>query len=310
MKRIIIALALSFVLLAITGCTPPRSVDSVTTAPETQASVDTTASDTTGTTDTEKKIFEYSEVEGGYSYNLYNKDGSLAEEMDFCEGLPAHELIDDKLSKITVGDEVYYYDHDTKAFSETFTDVFDENGTLLIRCEGDKVIVCDIFDAQGFYKEFSDFTYGVAADEPFVLCSFIDGGGSLKVVYRTEGGEERLECFNITNGTRCVIIEDWKNRKDLISGADKDSIKSFLRSYMGTYDYNTGFDLTYEVSGSIEINGELYYHCECFYVMVEEGGEEKLVSAAEFVLSESRDKRYDCRDKDGELIVYTENNMI
>ena len=310
MKRIIIALVLSFVLLVITGCTPAKNVDSVTTAPETQSSVDTTVSDTTATPEAEEKIFEYSEVDGGYSYNLYNKDGSLAEEMDFCEGLPFHELIEDKLSKITIGNEAYYYDHETKAFSETFIDVFDENGTLLIRREGGVIVVCDIFDSEGFYKEFSDFTYGISPSEPFVSCSFIDGGGSLKVEYRTESGEERLECFNITNGTRCVIIEDWKNKKNLISGSDKDSVKSFLRSYMGTSDYNTGFDLTYEVSGTLEINGEEYYHCECFYVMVEEGGEEKLVSAAEFVLSESRDKRYDCRDKDGELIVYTENNMI
>lgn len=310
MKRIIIALALSFVLLVITGCTPAKNVDSVTTAPETQSSADTTVSDTTATPEAEEKIFEYVEVDGGYCYNLYNFDGSVAEEDVFCEDIPSHELIDGKLSKIVITNETYYFDHGTKAFSETFTDVFDENGTLLIRCEGDKVIVCDIFNAEGFYKEFFDFSYGIAADDPFVSCSFIDGGGSLKVEYLTEDGEERLECFNITNGTRCVIIEDWKNQKELMSGADRDAVEGFLRSYMGTSDYNTGFDLAYEVSGSLTINGDVYYHCECFYVMVEEGGEEKLVSCAEFVLSENHDKRYDCRDKDGDLIVYTENNMI
>ena len=310
MKIKIIALTLLAILLcaSLSGCLP-KAENTDTTAPETEKVTETDFQDTTVVEDGQK-LFEYSKVEGGYSYNLYNKDGSVAEYIDFCEGLPAHELIDDKLSKITIGNETYYYDHDTKAFSETFIDVFHENGSLLIYSDADKLVVCDIFNEDGFYKEFSDFTYDISVVSPFVSCSFIDGGGSIKVVYNTEDGEERLECFNITNGTRCVIIEDWKNKKELMSGADKDSIKAFLVSYMGTYDYNTGFELTYEVSGSITINGDVYYHCECFYIMVEDSGTEKLVSCAEFVLSENHDKRYDCRDKDGELIVYTENNMM
>ena len=296
-------------MLVTVGCLP-KGESGETTALVTEKADETTVADTTLPTADEPEYFEYSEVEGGYSYNLYNKDGTLAEEIDFCESIPAHELIDGKLSKITLENETYYYDHDTRAFSETFTDVFDENGSLLIRCEDNKVIVCDIFNSEGFYKEFTDFTYGISSDMPFVSCGFIDGGGSIKVIYNSESNEERLECFNITNGTRCVIIEDWKNKKELISGADKDAVKSFLVGYMGTRDYNTGFDLAYEVSGALNINGEVYYHCECFYVMAEDGGEEKLVSCAEFVLSENYDKRYDCRDKYGELIVYTENNMI
>lgn len=309
MKTKIIGFTLAMLILsaALFGCVSENeSTD--TTAPETQDETQTDAPDTTDAP-AEVKLFEYSEVEGGYSYKLYNKDGTLAEEMDFCERLPMHGLVFEKISKITVGGETYYYDHETRKFSETFTEVFDENGSLLIRSEGERIIVCAIFDRDGFYKEFSDFTYGLSKDSPFVSCSFIDGGGSIKVVYLNDEGENRLECFNITNGTRCVIIEDWKNNKSLISGDVRDSVKSFLYGYMGTRDYNTGLELTYTISGSLRINGEIYYHCECFYVMTEDG-EENLVSAAEFVLSEDYAKRYDCRDKDGELIVYTENNMI
>ncbi len=315
MKRKIIALTAAAIalMLAMVGCVPD-SESNETTAPETEKTTETTVADTT-TADTEAadKYFEYSEVEGGYSYNLYNLDGSLAEEMDFCSEMPSHSLLFGTLSKITVGSEVYYYDHNTRAFSETFTDVYDENGTLFIRSEGEIIIISDIFENDGVYKEFSDFTYELSEGEesPFVSCRFIDGGGSIKVVYLTgEERAERIECFNITNGTHYVSVDDWKNKKDLISGAEKESVEAFLRSYMGTHDYNTGFQLAYEVSGSLEINGVRYYHCECFYVMVEEDGTEKLVSCAEFVLSESKNERYDCRDKDGELIVYTENNMI
>jgi len=310
--RIIVLSALILISMILCGCTSDASSDDSTA---TQTTDDTLPAGTTDA-DTEKNepvYFEVSDDGTSYGYVLYNRDGTVAEEMEGCTEKPLISITDTELIRVTLGRETYYYDLDAQIFSETFTDAFCENGTLLACGAEDRIVICDIFDAEGFYKELDSFSHKLSLSEesPFVSCEFIDGGGSVRIVYRSgDDGEEMLECFNITSGTRYVTVDDWKNKKDLISGNERDSVIASLCAYMGTVDYNTGCSLSYTVSGSLMINGTRYYHCECFYVMVGDGGEEKLVPCAEFVISEDWRQRYDCRDSEGELIVYTENNMI
>ncbi len=311
MKRNTALILSAFIVAAsLAGCmTDGEGADTT----DTQKIEETTIADTTiqqPDADT-VKLFEENEVEGGYSYVLYNLDGTVAEEIAFCEDRPCHVLIGGSVSKVTVGNETYYYDLEEKVFSETFTDVFDENGSLILRAEGGILIVCDAFDSEGFHKEIDDFSFDIAEESPFVSCEFSDDGGSVKCVYMSSEGQERTEGFNITDETKYVPVDDWKNKKELVSGDEKAQVEQFLYGYMGNVDYNTGFSFEYEISGAILVNGVRFYHCKCFYLMPKEGSEEfQRVPAAEFVLSENKAERYDCRDVDGELIVYTENNMI
>lgn len=312
-NKIIVFLSLAMLCSLLFGCVEKNDANGDTKSDSSSQSADTLPStaETTESTEHENKYFSVEKVGDTYTYILYNKNKSVAETIEGCTEEPFIFVTDSELIRITLGRETYYYDLENCVFSEIFTDVFDENGTLMVRGENSSLIICDIFDENGFYKALEEFSYTLSSngENPFISCEFIDGGGSVSCVYSTADGE-RLECFNITNGTKYVTVSDWKNKKELIGGDEKSTVESFLFSYMGTVDYNTGLKYAYDITGKLEINGEWYYYCECFYLM-EKNGEEERVHAARFVLSENYTFRYDCRENDdGELVVYTENNMM
>ena len=314
-RRIIAATLLIFMLAGLFGCVPSNDGKDSTAPEKTDEPAGTSLSDTSEQQkdqSDETQYFVSRKNEGGYTYILYNIDGSVAEEIDFCEDEPFYELLEGSISKITVGNETYYYDLESRKFSESFYDVFDENGHIIVMAAEEKLLVRDAFDADGFYKELDRFTYALSDNDPFVSASFSDDGQSVCCVYLSgDDREERTECFNITDGTKFVKIDDWRNQKELLSGDEKASVEAFLYGYMGKIDYNTGFEYDYDVTGGLTVNGIRYYHCECYYLMVTEGSEEKKrVPAAEFLMSEDHSERYDCRETDGSLVIYTENNMM
>lgn len=313
-KLLTVCLGCLLVLIMAAGCGAETDKGEKETEKEPLVSQTDAWQETTGDLTGESlKFFEIGGGEGAYSYKLFNTDGTVAEEIELCEQKPSISLCEDSLIKVTVDRDTYYYDLNTLKFSETFTDVYDQSGNLALRVEDRSVVVFDIFDENGFNTVLSDFPGGFAegSEQPFSSVEFIEDGASVRAIHTGgDGTTEIVQCFNIANGTKFVTVDDWINKKDLITGEERGRVESFLYSYMGTVDYNTGCEYDYNVSGELIINGKRYFHCECFYLMEDEDGTVEKVPCAEFVLSEGFNERYDCRDSDGELIVYTENNMI
>ncbi len=265
----------------------------------------------------EPEYYRIDDLGGKYNYYLYNEDGSVAEEMTDCTEKPEIVVTDGLLIKVTMGRESYYYDLTNQVFSETFTDAFDEMGTLLVKGENRKIVVCDIFDESALYKEFEDFDGGLtwalnAGETPFVDAEFIQDGASVKVDYISGEKDARYsQCFDIGSGSKFVVVDDWASKTGQITDGEKNSIIDYLTWYIGDVDYNTGCEYIHKVTGTLMINGDRYYHCQVFYKMEADGGKFTEVPYAEFVLSDNKTARFDCREgADGELIVYTENNMM
>ena len=265
----------------------------------------------------EPEFYRIDYLGGTYNYYLYNEDGSVAEEMTDCTVRPEISVTENSLIRVTIGRETYYYDLVNQIFSETFTDAFDEMGTLLVKASGRKIVVCDIYDENGLNKEFEDFhgglTWAVSGDEtPFVDAEFIQDGASIKVTYISgEKDAQYSQCFDIGSGSKFVVIDKWADKIESATPKESDDIINYLSWYIGKVDSNTGYEFIYKVTGTLMMNGDKYFHCQCFYKMVTDDGKITEVPAAEFVLSEGRTERYDCREgADEELIVYTENNMM
>lgn len=310
MKKLLICIIISALFLA--SCNGATSPD---TTADTTAQMDPATTTSADTTKEEAFVFfKIEEVEGGYSYALYNADGSIAEEMPFLEEKPEITVIEEKLIRVDEGEATYYYDLDGRRFSESFTHVFHEAGTLFVSADGERVIVRDIFDPDGVYKEFSDFTGALctSVEMPILSARFVEDGSAVMIEYLSgEEGEKFCDCFNTGSGSKFSLIEDWKNKKELITPDEKQAVEDYLYAYAGRVEPNTGFEYSYNVTGALEINGVRYLYCECDLLIVGEDGAVTETLVAEFVLSEARDQRYDCRAKDdGELIVYTETNMI
>lgn len=312
MKKILLLSAV-FVLLAIClfGCMGADTLSNEATETS-ETAEQTTVPDESEAMGEEAKFFEKKQSNGLYSYKLFGRRGNVVKEVNGCTEEPLIEMIDDKFIKVTVGRDTYYYDMENNFFTDTFEDVFDENGNLIVLTKEDVLVVRDMYDSEGYYTEIDAFSFPLYAGEesPFVSAEFIDGGGSIKCVYLSENKAEMVECFNIADKTKYTVLEDYRNEKELLSVDEKNSVVNFLYSYMGKVDYNTGLCFDYEVTGAVIINGSRYYHCKCYYLMEKEDGETERVPAAEFVIGENFDERYDCRDSEGTLIIYTEKNMI
>ncbi len=265
----------------------------------------------------EPEYYRIDDHGGTYSYYLYNEDGSVAEEVTDCTQKPEISVTDSLLVKVTLGRESYYYDLTNQIFSEVFNDAYDELGTLLVKAEGRKIVVCDIFDKNALYKEFEDFdgglTWATTGDEtPFEGAEFIQDGASVRVNYiSAEKNARYSQCFDIGSGSKFVVVDDWTNKVGKISNGQENEIIGYLRWYIGEVDYNTGCEFLYKITGTLVINGDKYFHCQAFYKMEGTDGSITEVPYAEFVLSENKTARYDCREgSEKELIVYTENNMM
>lgn len=266
----------------------------------------------------EPEYYRIDDMGETYSYCLYNEDGSVAEEVTDCTKKPEISVTDSLLVKVTLGRESYYYDLTNQVFSQIFTDAFDEMGTLLVKAEGRKIVVCDIFDENALYKEFEDFdgglTWATSGDEtPFESAEFIQDGASIRVNYISaeKNNAHYSQCFDIGSGSKFVVVDDWANKIEKLEKSKSDEIINYLGWYIGKVDYNTGYEYIFKVTGTLEINGEKYTHCQAFYKMEGTDGSITEVPYAEFVLSENKTERYDCREgSEEELIVYTENNMI
>ena len=266
----------------------------------------------------EPEYYRIDDMGGGvYNYYLYNEDGSVAEEMEGCTEKPEITVTDGLLVKVTMGRESYYYDLTNMVFSETFIDAFDEMGTLLVKAEGRKIVVCDIFDENALYKEFEDFdgglTWATTGNEtPFESAEFIQDGASVRVNYiSAEKNAHYSQCFDIGSGSKFVVVDDWLSKVEEIEKSKSNEIINYLSWYIGKVDYNTGCEYIFKVTGILEINGDMYTHCQAFYKMEGADGSITEVPYAEFVLSENKTERYDCREgSEEELIVYTENNMM
>lgn len=316
LPKMLFACLVMSLMLCLSGC-----IGEAAPATESDSSVQSTDDFSNNTEDDSSlddtvEIIEYFEIKndgGTYSYTLFNKDMSVAEKMDGCTSAPEITQCTENLIRVTIEDETYYYDLDGRVFSDTFEYVYSENGTLLIRAERDKVVICDIFDPDGFYTEISEFSHGLsyACEYPIIDAGFVDGGSAVSIVYLS--GIEMAtmnECFNISNGSRFVIVNDWRNQKDLVSSDEKSYVENYLYTYLGRIEPNTGFSYIYTITGSLEINGEKYYYCDCSWIMVGEDGSETEAPVSTFVVSESMTKVYDCREDDGDLKIFTEDNMI
>lgn len=269
--------------------------------------------------ETEPPLPEYYKItQNGnkYGYILYAPDGSLAaEETGFYER-PAVTEIGDKLFRIAAEGSTIYFDYNKNKISDSYFGVLDEHGSLLLREEGATLVVSDIFGDADYLVVIDSFAYPLYTDEgsPFVECGF-EEDGSVNVVYLSRDPwsdavpEERSECINLSNDTRCVIVHNWDSVVLPVEDYEREEVENYLSWNVGSWDYNTGYSITYRVTGRVEINGTLFYHCLSYYVTPEEETGEALVKCAEFVISENKWERYDCSMKDGHMKVYTENNM-
>lgn len=313
MKKILmLSVGLAFIAVCLFGCMETDAPEGETTA-SVATEVTTTAPVESEIALEEEQLFEKKESNGLYTYKLYGRGGNIVKEVTGCTEEPYISVVDDKFIKVTVGIETYYYDMQNRFFTETFENIFDENGNLIVLAGDGVLVVRDMYDDEGYYTEIDGFSFPLYEGEecPFLSAEFIDGGGSLKCVYLSgDSKEEMIECFNIADKTKYTVLDDYRNNKELLFVDEKDTVVNFLYGYMGKVDYNTGLDFDYEVTGAVIINGKRYYHCNCYYLMEKEDGEKERVPAAEFVIGENFDERYDCRDSEGTLIIYTEKNMI
>jgi len=267
----------------------------------------------------EPEYYKITQTGSKYGYRLFDKEGNVVAEdagfVDKPEIVPV-DVMEGLVFKVTAERTTFYYNYDTDELSERHFDVYDQQAKLIVKGDFDRIVVCGIFGHE-YYREIADFTYPLYTDDraPFVSCGFVDGGAAVNVVYRSWDSSqwavfERSECISLANDKRYVIVPDWEMELETVSEEERDDNISFLTWHMGTYDYNTGYNLTYDVTGKIRVNGTLFYHCECYYIMVGDDGAESLVRSAEFMLSADKQERYDCRETDGYMEIYTNDNMI
>ena len=309
MKRIILSFALVIFLAIFSSCVSNDAIGNDST--EAEATVQqTTARSETNDTSAERVYFQIFENDGQYSYKLINLDGSVAEEMGGFSQRPEIEVLGSLIISVKNEDEHYFYDLEGKRFSKSFECVFDVHENLIITRGEGSVVVTDAFNNDGFAKEFSDFTGTVSEGFPILSASFIEDGGAVEVVYNTESGEEYRDCFNISNGSRFVILYDWLEDLVILTTQEKESLCQYLCSYLGTYDPSTGITYSYGVRGVLEMNGKDYYYCTSSCTVLLEDGSTAEAPAGDFLLSLEKTEKYDCRETNGGLKVFTEKDLM
>ncbi len=96
----------------------------------------------------------------------------------------------------------YYYDIAADSFSETFQCIYDEsvaNERLLAYGDKQKVVVRDIFDSEGYCREFTSFDKPISiVAEPIVTAEFTVDGSSILITYMTDDNNRNVtEIMNL-----------------------------------------------------------------------------------------------------------------
>ena len=217
-RRIVVFLICIFGVISVTSCehmidTFENDIESnfANETKEKIPEVSTVLEDETVVFETEESQV-YGLIEEGEFYKLflennqyycvfYDKSGDVVKKEGPLPKRPRITTLDNSCLKVTVQAGTglstlwgYYYNVDDKKFSEHFDWILAESNGLVACASADKVIVRDIFDGNGYYKEITDFKYGLSvAIEPIIGCKFIENN-SVEVTYLSgENYEEKSE---------------------------------------------------------------------------------------------------------------------
>lgn len=96
----------------------------------------------------------------------------------------------------------YYYDVNTNLFSRVFYHVLAEKENVIAYFDGEQIILCDMFDAENFYKEIELNNVLSDSTDPIEEVFLSDNLDSVTVVYFTGNDFDRTtETFSINGRT-------------------------------------------------------------------------------------------------------------
>ena len=170
---------------------------------------DTTALETKDSEGTqvleESEFYKLIYEDNGFYCIFYDEFGGIVKKEGPMLKAPKITCVDGDFLKMTVqaGPELStqsgcYFDTATKKCSEWFQYILDESNGLVACATEKQVIVRDIFDGNGYYKEISDFKciFSIMVD-PIIGCEFI-GDNRIEITYMSgENYQEITEVFEL-----------------------------------------------------------------------------------------------------------------
>lgn len=135
---------------------------------------------------------DYAEIlqqDGQYIYTVYGRGGEVIAHGESTR--PPEITMDGQLLTFSLQTGTgastqwgFFYDYANGVKSETFTCIYDVQGSRVAYGNGQSVVVQDIFDQDAYQKTFSEFSPPLAeAAEPILSAAFTQDGTGLNILY-------------------------------------------------------------------------------------------------------------------------------
>ena len=158
---------------------------------------------------TENKYYkiEYDSLSRTHTYYIYDTNGKVVSTGNTGFRLPRIEMVNDSLIKYTLqaGTGIltqhgFFYDIENSILSRNFYSIYDQTDELVLCGTDDSVIVQDIFNEDGYYREFKEFSQPLSENtvEKIANAYFANNGTIVVITYLTgENYEQVTESFPI-----------------------------------------------------------------------------------------------------------------
>lgn len=138
-----------------------------------------------------------------YYYTIFDKNKNVLFEGGPTNRAPSIIMLSDNIVKVInqAGTGIStqscsYFDVEQLLASPVYLGVLAEHNGILAYATYDKIVVCDFFNKEAFYKEISTFSHPLSQVAfPFVGAEFLNDGSCLRVSYLT--GNEYIEADDI-----------------------------------------------------------------------------------------------------------------
>lgn len=138
-----------------------------------------------------------------YSYLIYDKNGNVVASADNLTSQPQFTFTDRSFLRVVtqagtgIGTQSgFYYDVEKNLRSPVYQSILSQQGNLVAYATQSSIIVRDIFDTSGFYRELSEFSTPFSEVAfPFLSAVFADDGSYICVTYL--GGKDYVEVSEI-----------------------------------------------------------------------------------------------------------------